>query len=63
MARISTYAIDTVVQLLDKWIGTDSNGGATKTFTAQSIADLFKEHGSIGIVNQNNFKFQTDPRK
>lgn len=60
MARISTYAIDTVVQLLDKWIGTDSNGGATKNFTAQSIADLFNEHGSIGIVNQNNFKFQTD---
>ena len=60
MARISTYAIDTVVQLLDKWIGTDFNGGATKNFTAQSIADLFNEHGSIGIVNQNNFKFQTD---
>lgn len=60
MARISTYAIDTVVTLLDKWIGTDSNGGATKNFTAQSIADLFNENGSIGIVNQNNFKFQTD---
>ena len=60
MARISTYAIDTVVQLLDKWIGTDSNGGATKNFTAQSIADLFNQNGSIGIVNQNNFKFQTD---
>ena len=60
MARISTYAIDTVVQLLDKWIGTDSNGGTTKNFTAKSIADLFNENGSIGIVNQNNFKFQTD---
>jgi hypothetical protein len=60
MARISTYAIDTVVQLLDKWIGTDSNGGTTKNFTAQSIADLFNEHGSIGILGQNNFFFQTD---
>jgi hypothetical protein len=60
MARISTYVVDTVVQLLDKWIGTDSNGGATKNFTAKSIADLFNENGSIGIVNQNNFKFQTD---
>lgn len=60
MARISTYAIDTVVQLLDKWIGTDSSGGATKNFTAQSIADLFNQNGSIGIVNQNNFQFQTD---
>jgi hypothetical protein len=61
MARISTYAIDTVVTLLDRWIGTDSNSGnATKNFTAQSIADLFNNNGSIGIVNQNNFKFQTN---
>ena len=61
MARISTYAIDTVVTLLDRWIGTDSNSGnATKNFTAQSIADLFNDNGSIGIVNQNNFKFQTN---
>ena len=58
MARISTYAIDAVVTLLDKWIGTDSNSGnATKNFTAQSIADLFNANGSIGIVNQNNFQF------
>lgn len=61
MARISTYAIDAVVTLLDKWIGTDSNSSnATKNFTAQSIADLFNDNGSIGIVNQNNFKFQTN---
>jgi len=60
MARISTYIIDTAVTLLDKWIGTDSNGGATKNFTAKSIADLFNLKGSIGIVNQNNFLFQTD---
>lgn len=60
MARISTYIIDTAVTLLDKWIGTDSSGGATKNFTAQSIADLFNDKGSIGIVNQNNFKFQTN---
>ena len=61
MARISTYAIDAVVTLLDKWIGTDSNSGnATKNFTAQSIADLFNANGSIGIVNQNNFQFQTN---
>ena len=60
MARISTYIIDTAVTLLDKWIGTDSSGGATKNFTAKSIADLFNEKGSIGGVNQNNFLFQTD---
>ncbi len=60
MARISTYIIDTAVTLSDKWIGTDSSGGATKNFTAKSIADLFNEKGSVGIVNQSNFLFQTD---
>ena len=60
MARISTYIIDTAVTLSDKWIGTDSSGGSTKNFTAQSIADLFNEKGSVGIVNQSNFLFQTD---
>lgn len=58
MARISTYVKDTVVTLLDKWIGTDSNGGITKNFTAKSIADLFNSTGSIGVVNQANFFFQ-----
>jgi hypothetical protein len=61
MARISTYVIDTAVTLLDRWIGTDSGGGnATKNFTAQSVADLFNENGSVAILGQNNFKFQTD---
>lgn len=59
MARISTYIIDTAVTLLDKWIGTDSNGNSTKNFTAQSIADLFNENGSVAILGQNNFRFQT----
>lgn len=60
MARISTYIIDTAVSLLDKWIGTDSTGGATKNFTSQSVATLFNEHSSIGIVGQNNFRFQAN---
>ena len=60
MARIGTYVVDTVVTLLDKWIGTDSAGGATKNFTAQSIADLFNENSSIGILGQNNFLFQSN---
>lgn len=60
MARISTYIRDTTVSLLDKWIGTDSNGNATKNFTAQSIAELFNNSSSIGILGQNNFLFQTD---
>lgn len=61
MARISTYIVDTAVTLLDRWIGTDSGSGdATKNFTAQSIADLFNEKSSIGILGQNNFQFQAD---
>ena len=59
MARISTYIIDTAVTLLDKWIGTDANGNGTKNFTAQSVADLFNENGSVAILGQNNFLFQT----
>lgn len=60
MARISSYIIDTAVTLLDKWIGTDSAGGVTKNFTAQSIANLFNEKSAIGITGQNNFFFQTN---
>lgn len=60
MARISSYIIDTAVTLLDKWIGTDSAGGVTKNFTAQSIANLFNQRSSIGIAGQNNFFFQTN---
>jgi hypothetical protein len=60
MARISKYGLDINLSLLDKWIGTDSNGGATKNFTAQAIADLFNAVNAISISGQNNFKFQTD---
>lgn len=60
MARISSYIIDTAVTLLDKWIGTDSAGGVTKNFTAQSIANLFNEKSAIGVIGQNNFFFQTN---
>lgn len=58
MARISSYIIDTAVTLLDKWIGTDSAGGVTKNFTAQSIANLFNEKSAIGVTGQNNFFFK-----
>jgi len=60
MARISIYGLDINLSLLDKWIGTDSNGGATKNFTAQAIADLFNAVNAVSISGQNNFKFQTD---
>ena len=60
MARISIYGLDINLSLLDKWIGTDSNSGGTKNFTAQAIADLFNSVGAISISGQNNFKFQSD---
>ena len=60
MARISTYASDTNVSGLDKLIGTDSNGGATKNFSISSVADFFNKAGAIGVARQHNVTFQTD---
>lgn len=60
MARISVYGLDINLSLLDRWIGTDSNGGATKNFTAQAIASLFNAVNAVSISGQNNFKFQSD---
>ena len=60
MARISTYASDTNVSGLDKLIGTDSNGGATKNFSMSSVADFFNKAGAIGVARQHNVTFQTD---
>ena len=61
MGKISRYGIDALVTLRDRWIGTDSdNRNATKNFTAQSVANLFNQTSSIGIVNQSNFQFQTN---
>ena len=57
MARISTYVIDPIVTENDKWIGTDFSGGITKNFTPKNLADFFNESGSVGIVNQLNFKY------
>ena len=59
MARISIYGLDLNVSLLDKWIGTDSDGSVTKNFTAQAISDLFNQASAIAIAGQNNFQFQT----
>lgn len=57
MARISTYDIDEVVTINDKWIGTDFSGGVTKNFTPQKIADFFNESGLLGVANQITFKY------
>lgn len=57
MARISTYVIDQIVTENDKWIGTDFTGGITKNFTPKNLANFFNESGTIGVVNQLNFKY------
>lgn len=60
MARISTYPIDVTVHELDKWIGTDSAGGATKNFTPRGVSDWINAANAVGVAGQMNFKFQTD---
>ena len=60
MARISTYVSDTNVSGLDKLIGTDSGGGATKNFSITSVANFFNKAGAIGVARQHNVTFQTD---
>lgn len=60
MARISTYANDTVVTAQDKWVGTDFNGGVTKNFTAQNVASFLNRANAVGIIGQANFLFQDD---
>ena len=58
MARITTYATDTNVQALDKWVGTDFNGGITKNFTAEGVASFLNRANAVGIIGQANFLFQ-----
>ena len=60
MARITTYATDTNVQALDKWVGTDINGGITKNFTAEGVASFLNRANAVGIIGQANFLFQDD---
>ena len=60
MARITTYANDTVVTAQDKWVGTDFNGGITKNFTAQNVASFLNRANAVGIIGQANFLFQDD---
>jgi hypothetical protein len=57
MARISTYAIDTVVHPQDKWVGTDISG-ATRNYSAEKIAEYLNNYNAVGINGQANFLFQ-----
>jgi hypothetical protein len=59
MARLNTYLTDTVIQDGDKWIGTDSQTGKTRNFTAAGLAGNFNETGKIGIGGQIPYKFST----
>lgn len=47
MARIKTYEQDSSLNVLDKFLGTDSATDGTKNFTIQSVIDLIDEGGLI----------------
>jgi hypothetical protein len=49
MAKISTYAKDTLVQETDKWIGTDGPTGITKNFSPDALLDYYVDNGKIGV--------------
>jgi hypothetical protein len=59
MARISSYPVDQNIVGSDKVIGTDSTGAITKNYTLNGISSWMNAEGTIGIVGQNNFFFQT----
>ena len=60
MARINTYALDTAITALDKWIGTDDGTGGTKNFTSANVASFLNRANAVGIIGQANFLFQDD---
>jgi hypothetical protein len=59
MARISTYVTDNNIVPEDKVIGTDSLGFVTKNYTFQGIVNWINRTGSVVILGQNNYFFQT----
>ena len=50
MGRIGNYGTDLAVTSLDKWVGTDFNGGITKNFTVQGVASFLNNANAVGIV-------------
>lgn len=60
MARLNTYTTDTDVAGNDKVLGTD-NGGATKNYTLDSIADYFTRSNVLGVGGQVTYRFQSAP--
>ena len=59
MARISSYAIDSNVELSDKVLGTDSQGLVTKNFDFNAVKAWLNSTSVVGIVGQNSYRFET----
>ena len=60
MALISSYPDYLPVNDLDRWVGTNSNNGSTRNFTAEQIAEYLNINGKISISAQMIFKL-VDP--
>lgn len=59
MARISSYAVDSNVELNDKVLGTDSQGLVTKNFDFNAVKAWLNSTAVVGVIGQNTYKFQT----
>jgi len=57
MASISTYAIDQIITVRDKVIGTDSAGTITKNF---DLGDIISFLNSSGLIETGKSKFKYD---
>ena len=60
MALISSYPDYLPINDLDRWVGTNSNNGSTRNFTAEQIAEYLNINGRISISAQMIFKL-ADP--
>jgi|TARA_R110000803_G_scaffold52184_1_gene107464 hypothetical protein len=55
MAKISTYAVDTVPTVYDKVIGTEvDNEDLTKNYTISSIISLGVDAGVVKLISPDN---------
>lgn len=62
MARINTYDQDVKVTKDDRLIGTNTNTGATRNFSLNSIVSFINDEGQIKLPDGALFRFQTfDP--
>ena len=59
MARISTYNQDDSLNKLDKVLGTDSNTGATKNYTIDSILSFVNTENLVEIFDGAAYTFQS----